>query len=118
MLLRYYVKNKNWRRKEKTKRQYSKVTISNYILSLYPMYPHPDSLNEFQAKRFLNWTDTRLLEEVAWTLREHSTKAKQQVSWDYYLILEISWEENLTDSGKFANSWKVSWSKKIWKTEG
>ena len=56
-----------------------------------------------------------LLEEVAWTLREHSTKAKQQVSRDYYLILEISCEENLTDSGKLANSWKVSWSKKIWK---
>ena len=111
-----------WRTKIEEGRRKRKDNIAKlqyqFILSLYPTYPHPDSLNEFQAKRFLNWTGTRLLEEVAWTLREHSTKAKQQVSRDYYLILEISWEENLTDSGKLANSWKVSWSKKICKTEG
>ena len=57
----------------------------------------------FKPKEFLNWTGTRLLEEVAWTLREHSTKTKQQVSWDYFLILEISWEE------------KLDWQRKIYK---
>ena len=111
-----------WRTKLKKEGENEKIQYSRVTMSIYPILIssdlHPDSLNELQAKRFLNWTGTRLLEEVAWTLREHSTKAKQQVSQDYYLILEISWEENLTDSGKLANSWKVSWSKKIWKTEG
>ena len=96
--------DQNWRKKEKAKDNIAKVTISIYPIPI-SSDPHTDSLNELQAKRFLNWTGTKILEEVAWTLREHSTKTKQQVSWDYFLILEISWEENLIDSGKFANSW-------------
>ena len=58
---------------EDAKRQYSKVTISIYPI-LISSDLHPDILNELQAKRFLNWTGTKIHEEVAWTLREHSTK--------------------------------------------
>ena len=54
-------------------KQYS---ISYNINLSYPISLdlHPDILNELQAKRFLNWTGTKIHEEVAWTLREHSTK--------------------------------------------
>ena len=72
MLLHCYVitlfceEQKLWRMKEKKKDNIAKLQyqiisylISNYILSLYPVYPHPDSLKKFQAKKFLNWTGTR-----------------------------------------------------------
>ena len=52
-------------------KQYSKSYNLSYPISLDL---HPDILNELQAKRFLNWTGTKIHEEVAWTLREHSTK--------------------------------------------
>ena len=58
-------------KRRKWKNNIAKVTIYPILISLDL---HPDILNELQAKRFLNWTGTKIHEEVAWTLREHSTK--------------------------------------------
>ena len=46
------------------------------------MYPHPDSLKKKTSSQKISELDRHqiLLEEVAWTLREHSTKVEQQVS--------------------------------------
>ena len=78
MLLRYYVKNKIEEGRRKQKDNIAKLQYQ-IILSLYPMYPHPDSLKKTSSQKISELDRHQiLLEEITWTLKE--TKTEQQIS--------------------------------------